>query len=206
MLRISLFSVLLACVSAPAATVPVHRVTFRAVTAYGQPVQARVVALSDVLRHRDMVHACSGSRCADLPEGPYSYTVLLPQYGRSIEGSAVIYRTNQVVLVDVGAPAADLDENAFQSVKGRVVGAAGSASRLWVRLQQLYSDMSISAAVDADGEFQLDEVRPGNWMLLVFDDGKLVHFKPYTCPPSNPPSVTVDLTPLIEASLRFKRN
>jgi hypothetical protein len=202
MLRNSLFFVLLACVLAPAATVPVHQVSFRAVTAYGQPVQARVVALSDVLRHRDMVNACTGSRCADLPEGPYSYTVLLPQYRRTVEGSAVIYRTNQIVLVDVGAPAADLDEKAFPRVKGRIVGAY-NPSKLWVRLQPLYSDTSISAAVDADGEFQLDDVRPGNWMLLVFDDGKLVHFKPYTCPPSNPPSITVDLTPMIEASSRL---
>jgi hypothetical protein len=204
MFRISLFSVLLACASALAATAPVHQVSFRAVTAYGQPVQVRVVALSDVLRHRDIVTACHGSRCANVPEGPYSYTVLLPQYNRTVEGSAVIYRTNQVVLVDVGAPAADLDEKAFPRVKGRIIGATAIASRLWVRLQPLYSDTSISAAIDADGEFQLDDVRPGNWMLLVFDDGKLVHFKPYTCPPSNPPSITVDLTPTIEASLTFK--
>jgi len=206
MFRISLFSVLLVYASAPAATLPVHQVTFRAVTAYGQPVQARIVALSDVLRHRDMASSCVGSRCADLPEGPYSYSVLLPQYRRTVEGSAVIYRTNQVVLVDVGAPAADLDESVFQRVKGRIVGASEKASRLWVRLQPLYSDTSISAAVDADGEFQLDDVRPGNWMLLVFDDGNLVHFKPYTCPPSNPPSITVDLTPVIEASLRFRKD
>ena len=203
MLRILLLSILLACVSISAApaSIPVHQVTFRAVTAYGQPVQARVVALSDVLRHRDLVSSCRASRCADLPQGPYSYTVLLPQYGRTVEGSAVIYRTNQVVLVDVGAPAADLDESAFPTVKGRIVGAGESASRLWVRLQPLYSDTSISAAVNADGEFRLDQVRPGNWMLLVFDEGKLVHFKPYTCPPSNAPSIVVDLTPMIEASL-----
>jgi hypothetical protein len=74
----------------------------------------------------------------------------------------------------------DIDNFDFPTISGTVVNVSDS-SKMWIRLEQLYADSSVSAAVRSDGSFQLDQVRPGNWMLLVFNDGKLVHFEPFIC-------------------------
>jgi hypothetical protein len=131
--------------------------------------------------------------CTEIPEGPYTYSLLIDQTGRKVEGSAVVYRTNQVVSVDVGTEAGEMDDNSFPRITGKVVKAADPA-RVWIRLQQLYSDSSVSARIEKDGSFELDQVRPGNWMLLVFVDGKLLHFEPYTCKEKDnaPLTITVE--------------
>jgi hypothetical protein len=168
---------------------PVYQVTFKALTAFGDPVAAHVVTLADPLHHRDLASHCTATVCTEIPEGAYSYAITLDGTGRRVEGSAVVYRTNQVVAVDVGMPEADMDDAEFPTIVGKVTGAADTA-KIWIRLQQLYSDASVSAHIEKSGSFRLDQVRPGNWMLLVFVDGKLAHFEPFTCKEKeNPPLV-----------------
>jgi hypothetical protein len=164
-----------------------YQVTFKAVTAFGDPVPVQVAGLGDPLHRRDLTPNCHGNVCRDVPEGPYNYVVTLIGSERKVEGQAVVYRTNQVVLVDVGTPEEDLDDSDFPNITGHLSGAPASGD-VWIRLQPLYSDTSVSARVNPDGTFKIDDVRPGNWMLLVFDNGKLVHFQPFTCRiKDNPP-------------------
>lgn len=118
--------------------------------------------------------------CSGIPEGPYTFSVALEDTGRKVDGSAVIYRTNQIIPVDVGTATQDIDNLDFPTISGTVVNAPDT-SKIWIRLEQLYADSSVSAEVQRDGSFQLDQVRPGNWMLLVFNEGKLVHFEPFVC-------------------------
>jgi hypothetical protein len=171
---------------------PVHRVTFKAVTAFGQPVPVHVTALSDPINHRELAAQCAGVVCDQIPEGPYRYAITIDETGRKVEGTAVVYRTNQIVVVDVGTPASDTDEASFPSIEGQVVNTP-DPSKVWIRLQQLYSDMSVSASVEKSGTFKLDQVRPGNWMLLVFLEGKLVHFEPFTCRDQGNPPLRLNL-------------
>src|SRR4051794_3476066 len=192
MIRISLFPLfLLTCLMA--FSEPVYQVTFRAFTAFGNPVTAHVTALADPLHRRDLAAHCAGLVCAEIPEGPYTYSLLIDQTGRKVEGSAVVYRTNQVVSVDVGTETGEMDDNSFPKITGKIVKATDPA-KVWIRLQQLYSDISVSARIEKDGSFALDQVRPGNWMLLVFVEGKLVHFEPYTCKEKDnaPLTITVE--------------
>lgn len=179
-----------------------YQVTFKAVTAFGEPVPVHITSLADPLHHRDLAPRCAGVVCTSIPEGPYKYVVSIDQTGRKVEGTAVVYRTNQVIVVDVGTPQADTDESSFPTITG-VVTNAPDPSKVWIRLQQLYSDMSISAGIEKSGAFKLDEVRPGNWMLLVFLDGKLVHFEPFTCHETNNPPLKLNLEgarPLIQVN------
>ena len=185
-----LFVALLPGLAAPPE--PVYRVTFKAVTAFGEPVSVHITTLADPLHHRDLAARCAGVVCDQIPEGPYRYAVTIDETGRKVEGSAVVYRTNQIVVVDVGTPASDTDQGSFPTIEGKVVNAP-DPSRIWIRLQQLYSDISVSAGVEKNGTFKLDQVRPGNWMLLVFVEGKLVHFEPFTCREKDNPPLRVNL-------------
>jgi hypothetical protein len=178
--RILALLVLLVCIRSECAEPPTYQVTFKALTAFGEAVPIHVVALADPLHHRDLASHCDHAVCTDVPEGPYTYAVSIDSNGRKVEGSAVIYRKNQLVVIDVGLPGAEMDESSFPTIRGEVVGASEPA-QVWIRLQPLYSDISVSARVNNDGSFQLDEVRPGNWMLLVFMDGVLVHYEPFRC-------------------------
>jgi hypothetical protein len=181
-----------------------YQVSFKAFTAFGDPVAIRVLALNDPMHQRDLASHCSGAVCSDVPEGPYSYSVSIADNNRRVDGSAVIYRTNQVIPVDVGTAASDLDDSDFPDLAGKVLHAA-DPSKVWVRLEQLYADSSVSAKIEKDGSFQLDQVRPGNWMLLVFVDGKLVRFEPLVCKTTGNPPIKIDLSlsePLIKARKR----
>lgn len=162
------------------AEAPSYQIQFRAFTAFGDPIAVRVLALVNPVHHQEMSSHCVKTVCSGIPEGPYTFSVALEDTGRKVDGSAVIYRTNQVIPVDVGTAMQDIDNIDFPSISGTVVPAR-DASKMWVRLEQLYADSSVSAAVRSDGSFQLDQVRPGNWMLLVFNQGKLVHFEPFVC-------------------------
>jgi len=157
-----------------------YRVQFRAFTAFGDPIAVRVVALTNPVHHKELASHCVRTICSGIPEGPYTFSVALEGTGRKVDGSAVIYRTNQVIPVDVGTAMRDIDNFDFPTISGTVVNVRDS-SKMWIRLEQLYADSSVSAAVQRDGAFQLDQVRPGNWMLLVFNDGKLIHFEPFVC-------------------------
>jgi hypothetical protein len=159
---------------------PSYRIQFRAFTAFGDPIAVRVVTLLDPVHHREFSSHCVKTVCSAIPEGPYTFSVALESTGRKVDGSAVIYRTNQIIPVDVGTAMHDIDNFDFPTISGTVVNVSDS-SKMWIRLEQLYADSSVSAAVRSDGSFQLDQVRPGNWMLLVFNDGKLVHFEPFIC-------------------------
>jgi hypothetical protein len=181
-----------------------YQVNFKAFTAFGDSVAIRVTSLADPLHHRDLAAHCSGAVCTDIPEGPYSFSVSIAETNRQVDGSAVIYRTNQVIPVDVGNAAGDLDDSDFPAVGGKILHAA-DPSKVWVRLEQLYGDSSVSAKIEKDGSFQLDEVRPGNWMLLVFVDGRLVHFAPFVCKITDNPPIKIDLAlsgPSIKARKR----
>lgn len=197
------------CLSAPAAPPEsVYQVTFKAVTAFGEPVGVHVTSLADPLHHRDLAARCAGVVCTQIPEGPYKYVVLIDETGRKVEGTAVVYRTNQIIVVDVGTPSSDTDESSFPTIVGKVVNAPDTG-KVWIRLQQLYSDMSVSAGVEKNGTFKLDAVRPGNWMLLVFIEGKLVHFEPFTCHEKDNPPLKVNLQasrPLIQVKSRSHLN
>jgi hypothetical protein len=204
-MRPALFLLLFCLPALTAPPEPVHQVTFKAVTAFGEPVPVHVTSLADPLHHRDLAARCAGVVCTQIPEGPYRYSVLIDETGRKVEGTAVVYRTNQIIVVDVGTPASDTDEAAFPTITGTVVNAPDPA-KVWIRLQQLYSDLSISAGVEKNGAFTLDEVRPGNWMLLVFIEGKLVHFEPFTCREKDNPPLRVNLErekPLIQVKNRI---
>lgn len=157
-----------------------YRVQFRAFTAFGDPIAVRVVALTNPVHHRELASHCVRTICSEIPEGPYTFLVALEGTGREVDGSAVIYRTNQVIPVDVGTATHDIDNFDFPAISGMVTNARDT-SKMWIRLEQLYADSSVSAAVQPDGSFRLDQVRPGNWMLLVFNGGKLVHFEPFVC-------------------------
>jgi hypothetical protein len=180
-----------------------YQVSFRGFTAFGDPVAIRVVALADPLHQRDLAAHCSGAVCTGIPEGPYSYSVSIPETNRRVDGSAVIYRTNQVIPVDVGTPAGDLDDSDFPDLAGKVLHVA-DPSKVWIRLEQLYADGSVSARIEKDGSFQLDQVRPGNWMLLVFNDGKLVHFEPLVCKATGNAPVKIDLS-LTEPPIKARK-
>jgi hypothetical protein len=170
-----------------------HQVNFKAFTAFGDPVAIHVISLADPLHHRDLATRCSGAVCTDIPEGPYTYSVSLTETNRRVDGSAVIYRTNQVIAVDVGTVASDLDDSDFPDLLGKIVHAA-DPTKVWIRLEQFYGDTSVSAKIEKDGSFQLDQVRPGNWMLLVFVDGKLIHFAPLVCKTADNPPIKIDLS------------
>jgi hypothetical protein len=185
-----LISVCLAASAAPPE--PAYQVTFKAVTAFGQPVPVHVTSLADPLHHRELAARCAGVVCSQIPEGAYRYEVSIDETGRKVEGTTVVYRTNQIIVVDVGTPASDTDSSAFPTITGVVLNAPDN-SKVWIRLQQLYSDISVSAGVEKNGTFKLDEVRPGNWMLLVFIDGKLVHFERFTCREKDNPPLRVNL-------------
>lgn len=176
----------------PLSAETLYQVTFKAVTAFGDNVPMRVAGLGDPLHHRDLSPNCRLNVCKDVPEGPYNFVVTLNGTERKVEGQAVVYRTNQIVLVDVGTPEEDLDDTHFPTITGNVSGAPDSGD-VWIRLQPLYSDTSVSARVNRDGSFKIDDVRPGNWMLLVFDNGKLVHFQPFTCQVKDNPPLRVRL-------------
>jgi hypothetical protein len=178
-----------ACFAAPDSS---YQVTFKAFTAFGEPVKAHVTVLADPLHRRDLAAHCAGLVCSEIPEGAYTYSILIDETGRKVDGSAVVYRTNQVISVDVGTPAGELDDSTFPRITGRVLNASEPA-KVWIRLQQLYSDASVSARLEKDGSFVLDQVRPGKWMLLVFVDGRLVHSEPYTCKEKDNPPVVVRL-------------
>jgi hypothetical protein len=178
-----------------------YQITFKAFTAFGDPVAIRVVTLADPMHHRDLAAQCVNTICTGIPEGPYTYSVAIAQTGRTVEGSAVVYRTNQVVPVDVGTPTSDLDDSDFPTVTGKI-SHARDTSKIWIRLQQLYGDSSVAARIEKDGSFVLDQVRPGNWMLLVFRDGKLVHFEPLVCKMTGNAPLKINLTgtePLVKA-------
>lgn len=185
-----LVSMLLAAL--PAVPEPVYQVTFRVVTAFGRPVEATLTSLGDAIHHSDVTANCHGLECSNLTEGPYGYVVTLDGSGRKVEGTTVVYRKNQVVVVDVGAPEGEVDDESFVTVAGRITNAA-STSELWVRLQALFSDVSVSAAVSPDGSFEIQNVRPGKWMLLVLHNSDVVFHQPYTCESPNPKPLTIAL-------------
>jgi hypothetical protein len=185
-----LVTMLLAAV--PILAEPVYQVTFRVVTAFGQPVEATLSSVGDAIHHTDVTAKCHGLECSDLTEGPYGYVVTLGGSGRKVEGTTVVYRKNQVVVVDVGAPEGEVDDASFVTVAGRVTNAA-SAGPLWVRLQALFSDVSVSTAVSADGRFEIQNVRPGKWMLLVLHNSDVVFHEPYTCESTNPKPIQIVL-------------
>ena len=191
-MRFALLLLLASLAGSAAPPEPVYQVTFKAVTAFGHPVPVHVTSLADPLHHRDLAVRCAGVVCGQIPEGAYRYEVTVDETGRKVEGTTVVYRTNQIIVVDIGTPASDTDESAFPTITGMVVNAPDT-SKVWIRLQQLYSDMSVSAGVEKNGTFKLDQVRPGNWMLLVFVDGKLVHFEPFTCREKDNPPLRVNL-------------
>jgi hypothetical protein len=97
-----------------------------------------------------------------------------------------------VVSIDVGTPAGEPDDSLFPKITGKVTNAQ-DPSKVWIRFQPLYSDTSVSTGVESNGHFQLDQLRPGNWMMLVLVDGKLVHFEPFTCKEKDNPPITVNL-------------
>lgn len=178
-----------------------YQITFKAFTAFGDPIAIRVVTLTDPMHHRELVAQCTEAVCTGIPEGPYTYSVAVAATGRTVEGSAVVYRTNQVVPVDVGTPTADLDDSDFPTLRGQI-SHVRDTSKLWIRLQQLYGDISAATKVNKDGSFVIDQVRPGNWMLLVFSDGKLVHFEPLVCKMTGNQPLKINLSglePLIKA-------
>jgi hypothetical protein len=157
-----------------------YRVQFRAFTAFGDPIAVHVLTLADPVHHQELSSHCVKTVCNGIPEGPYTFSVALEDTGRKVDGSAVIYRTNQIIPVDVGTATQDIDNLDFPTISG-TIASVGDVSKMWIRLEQLYSDSSVSAAVQPDGSFRLEQVRPGNWMLLVFNEGKLVHFEPFVC-------------------------
>jgi hypothetical protein len=178
-----------------------YQITFKAFTAFGDPIAIRVVTLMDPMHHRELVAQCTDAVCTGIPEGPYTYSVAVAATGRTVEGSAVVYRTNQVVPVDVGTPTADLDDSDFPTLRGQI-SHVRDTSKLWIRLQQLYGDISAATKVSKDGSFVIDQVRPGNWMLLVFSDGKLVHFEPLVCKMTGNQPLKINISglePLIKA-------
>jgi hypothetical protein len=157
-----------------------YRVQFRAFTAFGDPIAIHVLTLVDPIHHQELSSRCVKTVCSGIPEGPYTFSVALADTGRKVDGSAVIYRTNQIIPVDVGTATQDIDNLDFPTISGTVMNVRDT-SKIWIRLEQFYADSSVSAAVQRDGSFRLDQVRPGNWMLLVFNEGKLIHFQPFVC-------------------------
>ena len=183
---------------------PSYRIQFRAFTAFGDPIAVRVITLADPVHHREFSSHCVKTVCSAIPEGPYTFSVALENTGRKVDGSAVIYRTNQIIPVDVGTAMRDIDNFDFPTISGTVVNVRDS-SKMWIRLEQFYADSSVSAAVQRDGSFQLDQVRPGNWMLLVFSDGKLIHFEPFVCKMTGNTPLKIDVNsrePLVHAHKR----
>jgi hypothetical protein len=177
----------------PAFAEPTYQATFRVVTAFGQPVEAALSSLGDAIHHSDVTSKCHGLECSNLTEGPYAYSITLPGNGRKVEGTTVIYRKNQVVVVDIGALDGEVDDATFVTVAGHVTSGTSAAGRLWVRLQALFSDVSVSATVSRDGSFELENVRPGKWMLLVLDNSDVVFHEPYTCESPHPKPVNITL-------------
>ena len=49
---------------------------------------------------------------------------------------------------------------------------------VWVRLQALYEHEAVEAVVDKEGEFQLVRYLEGNYLLTVFEGGRLLHTRP----------------------------
>ena len=176
----------------PALAEPVYQVTFRVVTAFGQPVDATLSSLGDAIHHNDVTAKCHGLECSNLTEGPYGYVVTLGGNGRKVEGTTVVYRKNQVVVVDVGALDGEVDDASFVTVAGRITNAA-PVTQVWVRLQAVFSDVSVSAAVSPDGSFELQNVRPGKWMLLVLRNSDVVFDQLYTCESPNPKPLKIVL-------------
>ena len=118
---------------------PVQTITFKVLTTFGDPVEAKLVSLV-AMHGKEISTNCQGLRCTNISEGAYSYSFVLASNQRKIDGNAVIYRTNQVVIVDVGTGPADLGDDDYPVVRGKVLHAGADASKLWVRLQPLYSE------------------------------------------------------------------
>ena len=47
-----------------------------------------------------------------------------------------------------------------------------------MRLQALYEQEAVEAVVDREGEFQFTRHLEGNYLLMVFEGGRLLHTRP----------------------------
>ena len=53
-----------------------------------------------------------------------------------------------------------------------------SGQKRWVRIQGLYESSAYEVPMDEHGEFRLETYLRGNYLLLVFEDGRLLQTVP----------------------------
>jgi hypothetical protein len=63
-------------------------------------------------------------------------------------------------------------------VTGIIAPHESNPEALWVRLISLYSSDSLEDQVASSGEFRFENVYPGRYILVVFNNEKLIATKP----------------------------
>jgi hypothetical protein len=118
----------------------------------------------------NLASKCKGSTCSFLKPSDYSYRLADPTTGREIGGTVPIWRPETFV-TKVYSPG----DRSGVEVAGVIRGLRDLSKRpVWLRLQNFYADESVQVKIGNDGRFRASNVLQGMWLLMVFQEGKLV--------------------------------
>ncbi len=164
-------------------------VIFYVVDPFGAVLPYRVGKMLEGDGRKEVTDHCQDNVCRDLKPGRYSYHLVSSEFGPGTGGEVDIFRAETVVTnieSRVETPGA--------TIHGRISGLRRVRRPSWLRLQSLYEDNSVQVAVDNYGRFTLQHVHPGMWMIMLFEEGRLLLSKQIEFRPVHVPFQDLDIS------------
>jgi len=143
-------------------------------TTFGRPVGSVLV----VLKHgTDEAYRQVGTtvKFEKIPFGFYDCEIQAANF-RILRERVGIFQPE--VQLWFGLSLSPVEEMGLPEAEGKVVRHGGSSAGLWVRLVPLYGSDFLEARVGSGGEFHLSDLRPGRYVLLLFDRDRLILTRP----------------------------
>jgi hypothetical protein len=165
----------------------VGAIEFHVIDVYGETLPYYVSAFASTSGEpRNYAQSFKSLRGVQVPYGEYKYLLRRADFDASLgdlEGKirinaptvwqTIVYHGSPIILFN-GRPARG-DETIPKGIIIRgSIHPVNPNQRNWVRFQSLYEPYAFDVPVDERGEFQLDHYLRGNYLVMVFDRGKLL--------------------------------
>lgn len=95
-----------------------------------------------------------------------------------------VFQPNVVVVI--GLQVASEGAETTWDIAGRVHGGAKSGGPFWIRVSGIYSDIILDAELDGSGNFSLENVPEGPYVLSVVQGGKILDVRTIKVPLESP--------------------
>ena len=143
--------------------------------AFGYPLSGTRVTLTSIGPDGSFTSSGEEAKFNGVPYGLYDLEVRMPGFERRKEQIG-IYQRDLAFRIGLRL----LTTRAFQrpELSGSVKARTKASQALWVRLVALYSSDFVENRVDSSGKFEFDGMASGKYLLILFQEDKVLAIKP----------------------------